>query len=133
MAHMEWSAELESGIPVIDNQHRQIVDFINKLDEATQNHDASVIGHVVEGVLNYTVTHFELEEELMQQAGFPGLKAHQQAHEFFMRKVAVLRGRFVAGEDVASLLQSMLKGWLVSHIKGEDREYIEAVRKVGGG
>jgi hemerythrin len=130
---MEWTTELETGIRAIDDQHRQIVDYINGLDDAVQNHNAHGIGHVVEGVLNYTVTHFEFEEELMQKAGFPALKAHQQTHEFFMRKVAVLRGRFVAGEDVTSVLLSMLKGWLVSHIKGEDREYIEAVRKVTGG
>lgn len=132
MASMEWSAELETGIQAIDNQHRQIVDFINELDAAIQSHNMDAIKHVIEGVLNYTVTHFEFEEELMQQAGFAGLKAHQQTHEFFMRKIAVLRGRFNAGEDVSQVLLSMLKSWLVGHIKGEDRDYIESVRKIAG-
>jgi hemerythrin len=129
---MEWTQEFETGIPSIDAQHRQIVEFINGLDEAMRTGDKDGIERVLEGVLNYTVTHFEFEEDLMQKAGFPGLKAHQQSHEFFMRKVSVLRGRFNAGEDVATVLQNMLKGWLVSHIKGEDREYIEAVKKVTG-
>lgn len=129
---MEWTQELETGIQAIDSQHRQIVNYINELDDAIQTGNTDGIKHVIEGVLNYTVTHFEFEEELMQKAGFSALKAHQQTHEFFMRKVAVLRGRSNAGEDVSSLLLSMLKGWLVNHIKGEDRDYIESVKKITG-
>jgi len=132
MACMEWTRELETGIQKIDIQHRQIVNYINELDDAIQTGNMEGIRHVIEGVLNYTVTHFEFEEELMQQAGFAGLKAHQQTHEFFMRKVAVLRGRFQEGENVSQMLLSMLKGWIVSHIKGEDRDYIEAVKRVAG-
>lgn len=132
MACMDWTRELETGIQKIDIQHRQIVDYINELDDAIQTGNTEGIRHVIEGVLNYTVTHFEFEEELMQQAGFSGLKAHQQTHEFFMRKVAVLRGRFQEGENVSQMLLSMLKGWIVSHIKGEDRDYIEAVKRVAG-
>lgn len=132
MACMEWNQELETGIQKIDSQHRQIVNYINELDEAIQAGNMEGVRHVIEGVLNYTVTHFEFEEELMQQAGFSGLKAHQQTHEFFMRKVAVLRGRFQEGENVSSLLLSMLKGWIISHIKGEDRDYIVAVKRITG-
>ncbi len=65
----------------------------------------------------------------MQKAGFSSLKAHQQSHEFLMRKVAVLRGKFNAGRNVSMLLLSMLKGWLANHIKDEDRDYIDSVKK----
>lgn len=132
MANVEWTQDLETGIREIDEQHRQIVDYINRLEDAIRTGDEEAIRQVLEGVLNYTVTHFEFEEELMQQANFPALKAHQQSHEFFMRKVSVLRGRFNAGEDAGSTLQSMLKGWLTGHIKGEDRDYIVAIKGMGG-
>jgi hemerythrin len=132
MPFMEWTQELETGIKEIDSQHRQFVNLINELDDAIQTSNADGIKHVIEGVLNYTITHFEFEEELMQKAGFSSLKSHQQSHEFFMRKVAVLRGKFNAGENVSLLLLSMLKGWLVNHIKGEDRDYIDSVKKITG-
>lgn len=133
MACMEWTQELETGIQEIDSQHRQFVDLINELDDAIKTSNADGIKHVIEGVLSYTITHFGFEEELMQKAGFSSLKAHQQSHEYFMRKVAVLRGRFNAGENVSLLLLNMLKDWLVSHIKGEDRDYIDSVKKITGG
>ena len=132
MVCVEWTQELETGIKEIDGQHRQFVNLINELDDVIQTGNADGIKHVIEGVLNHTVTHFEFEEELMRKAGFSSLKAHQQSHEFFMRKVAVLRGNFNAGENVSTLLLSMLKGWLANHIKGEDRDYIDSVKKFSG-
>lgn len=128
MAYMEWTQDLESGIPIIDTQHKRIVDFINELDNACRTGNPDETHHVMEGLLNYTVTHFEFEESLQEKAGYTYLKAHRRIHEIFMKKVAEIRGRSSKGEDVALELLHLLKGWLASHIKGEDRDYIESVR-----
>lgn len=130
MAYMEWTRDLESGIPIIDAQHKRIIEFINELNDACQTGNMSETNHVMDGLLNYTVTHFEFEEELQEKAGYPFLKAHQRIHEIFMKKVADIRVRSAKGEDVAPELLRLLKGWLASHIKGEDRDYVESVKKV---
>lgn len=130
MAYMEWTRDLESGIPIIDTQHKRIVEFINELDDACQTGNTDETNHVMEGLLNYTVTHFEFEEGLQEKAAYPFLKAHQRIHEIFMKKVADIRARSTKGEDVAPELLRLLKGWLVSHIKGEDRDYVESVKKI---
>lgn len=130
MAHLAWGRELESGIPVIDTQHRQIVDFINELADACTTGNRNETEQVMEGLLNYTVTHFEFEESLQEKAGYPFLKAHRRIHEIFMKKVADIRARSAQGEDVAPELLNLLNGWLVSHIKGEDRDYVESVKKI---
>lgn len=130
MALMEWHKDLETGISVIDTQHKQIVDFINELDDACRTGNINETNHVMEGLLNYTVTHFEFEEDLQEKAGYPFLKGHRLIHEHFMKKVAAIRARSSNGENVAPQLLDLLKSWLVSHIKGEDRDYIESVKKV---
>lgn len=130
MAYMEWTWDLESGIPVIDTQHKRIIEFINQLFDACQTGNIEETNHVMEGLLNYTVTHFEFEEDLQEKAGYPFLKAHQRIHEIFMKKVSEIRARSAKGEDVAPELLSLLKGWLASHIKGEDRDYVESVKKI---
>lgn len=127
---MEWTRELEFGIDVIDDQHKRIIQFINELDDAcrTGNHEETNL--VMEGLLNYTITHFEFEESLQEKADYPFLKAHRRIHEIFMKKVADVRSRSDRGEDVAPELLKLLQGWLASHIKGEDRDYVESIRKV---
>lgn len=130
MAYIEWTRELESGIPIIDTQHKRIIDFINELDDACRTGNKDETRHVMEGLLNYTVTHFEFEEALQEKAGYPYLKAHRRIHEIFMKKVAEIRGLASQGEDVAPLLLKLLQGWLASHIKGEDRDYVESVKAI---
>jgi len=130
MAFLEWTRELESGIPVIDDQHKRIVAFINELNDALETGNAEETNHVMEGLLNYTVTHFEFEEELQEKAGYPFLKAHRRIHEIFMKKVATIRERGNDGENIAPELLKLLKGWLASHIKGEDRDYVESVKTI---
>lgn len=130
MALMSWTQDLETGIDVIDQQHKRLVGFINELDDACRTGNADETNHVMEGLLNYTVTHFEFEESLQEKAGYPFLKAHQRIHELFMKKVAAFRERAGKGEDVAPELLKLLEGWLVSHIKGEDRDYIESVSTI---
>lgn len=132
MAFMQWTRELEFGIPVIDDQHKRIIQFINELDDACRTGNKEETRQVMEGLLNYTVTHFEFEEELQEKANYPFLKAHRRIHEIFMKKVADVRSRSEHGEDVAPELLKLLQGWLASHIKGEDRDYVDSIRKVVG-
>lgn len=128
MAYMEWTQDLESGIPVIDAQHKRIVDYINELSTACQTGNEKETQNVIEGLLDYTITHFQFEEDLQEKAGYPFLKAHRRIHEIFMKKVAAIRERSANGEDIAYELLDLLNGWLVSHIKSEDRDYVESVK-----
>jgi len=132
MAYMQWTEDLETGIQVIDDQHKRIISYINELHHASETGDASEVQEVLEGLLDYTVTHFQFEEELQQKAGYPFLKAHQRVHEIFMKRIAAFRERADRGENIIPELLSMLKVWLSSHIKGDDRDYVESVKKITG-
>lgn len=132
MAYMQWTDDLATGIQVIDEQHKRIVDYINELHRVRETGNSSEVHQVLEGLLDYTITHFHFEEELQQKANYPFLRAHQRVHEIFMKRVAAFRERANSGEDVVPELLSMLKVWLSSHIKGDDRDYVEAVKKVVG-
>jgi hemerythrin len=132
MAYMQWTDDLATGIHVIDDQHKRIISYINELDHASQTGNPQEVQHVLEGLLDYTVTHFEFEEELQEKAGYPFLKAHKRVHEIFMKRIAAFRERANNGENIIPELLSMLKVWLSSHIKGDDRDYVESVKKVLG-
>ncbi len=132
MAFMQWTSDLETGIHVIDEQHKRIIDYINELDQASQTGNLEETNQVLEGLLDYTITHFEFEESLQEKAEYPFLKAHKRVHEIFMKRVATFRERARNGENVAPEVLSMLKVWLTSHIKGDDRDYVESVKKITG-
>ncbi len=83
-------------------------------------------------LVDYTLTHFAFEEELQERAKYPFLKAHKRVHEIFTKRVAEFQKRAAAGENVAPEVLSMLKIWLVNHIKGDDSDYVECVKKTLG-
>ena len=129
MEIIQWRPTLETGIDVIDQQHKRIVDYINALRIAQGKGDRGAVAKTIDDVIDYTQSHFGFEEALMEDAGYPLLNAHKRVHELFIRRVAVLNQRFKSGEDIAQDLHNVLARWLITHIKTEDRHYVGAVKE----
>ena len=129
MEIIQWRPTLETGIDVIDQQHKRIVDYINALRIAQVKGDRGAVAKTIDDVIDYTPSHFGFEEALMEDAGYPLLNAHKRVHELFIRRVAVLHQRFKSGEDIAQDLHNVLARWLITHIQTEDRHYVGAVKE----
>jgi hemerythrin len=125
-----WDSKLDTGIEVIDNQHRRIVAYVNQLDTARRSGDKAMVGEVIEQLVDYTQSHFSFEEAMMEEAGYRFLKPHQKVHEIFVRRVGEFMVRAAKGEDVTEELHSMLTKWLINHIANEDRDYSPAVLRM---
>ena len=123
-----WSAELNTGIDVIDHQHRRIVDFINDLEVAQAAKDPQHIKQVIEDCVDYTLSHFAFEESLQEEAGYQYCKPHKKVHELFTRKVVEYQERLSMGDDITGELHAMLARWLINHIKHDDADYVSTVQ-----
>ena len=128
MAKLNWTSDLDTGIAEIDNQHRRILDYINKLNDLRQTPDRTGVGEVIGEMVDYTMSHFAFEESLMENAGYLFAGPHKKVHDLFVRKVAEMQSRFDAGEDVADELHGMLSRWLFNHIRNEDHGYIDSAK-----
>ena len=129
MEIIQWSPTLETGIDVIDQQHKRIVDYINALRIAQGKGDRGAVAKTIDDVIDYTQSHFGFEEALLEDAGYPLLNAHKRVHELFIRRVGVLYQRFKSGEDIAQELHNVLARWLITHIQTEDWHYVGAVKE----
>ena len=126
MTVLVWQPELNTGIDVIDQQHQRIVALINQLADAHTREDQAA---VLEELVDYTLSHFAFEEELMEEAGYPFSAAHKRVHEVFTKRVSEYRLRFEAGEDIVDDLRSMLSRWLFNHIRNDDKAYADSVKR----
>ena len=129
MGILAWQDGLNTGIDVIDSQHQRIVAMINDLHVAHLSGTREAVGAVIEEMVDYTLSHFAFEEELMEAAGYPFCAAHKRVHDMFVRRVDDLRLRFQAGEDVVEELRSMLSRWLFNHIRSDDKAYADRVKQ----
>lgn len=129
MGSMTWSSDLDTGIEVIDQQHRRILDYINELEDAHKGgHGKEAVGKVVDELVDYTLSHFSFEEALMEEAHYPFFKPHKKVHEIFTKRVSDFRTRFEMGEDVTEELHKLLTTWLINHIKRDDHDYVASVK-----
>ncbi|MEW8498684.1 MAG: hemerythrin domain-containing protein, partial [Candidatus Thiodiazotropha taylori] len=64
---VEWSDALSVGIEEIDEQHKMLVDLVNKMHEAIhQRHGSDVVKSILGDLAEYTRIHFAVEESLMR-------------------------------------------------------------------
>ena len=127
---MQWSDDLNTGIPEVDAQNQRLADFINTLQEAKESDDRERLGEVLEEMLDFCVNQFFFEEQLMEKADYEFRSAHERVHEIFIKKLADFRGRYANGEDVSGELLTMLAGWIQNHVVREDKAYADSVSRV---
>ena len=128
MAHIKWTDELNTNIQVIDSQHHRIVDYINNLDDISDSHDRNEVEKVLNELVDYTLSHFAFEESLLEDANYPFINGHKRVHALFISRVSAFQQRFQMGEDITDELLSMLKSWLINHIRSDDNDYAAIVR-----
>ena len=128
-----WDNKLKTNITSCDEQHQRLIGLINELfDVMQQKQDKSIIGKTLDELVVYTMYHFQLEEELMAQHGFPGLNRHKAEHANLTKEVYAYKTRYNNGEQLAPVeLVSFLKDWVIDHIIGMDKNYSAFLRSKG--
>jgi hemerythrin len=129
MSYLTWTKDLNTGIDVIDGQHKQIIDYINQLYDAKQTHNRHLIGKVIDDTIEYTISHFGFEETLIEDAGYEFVRPHRRVHELFIRRVSEYKERFDSGDDISNELHGLLSRWLYSHILNDDAAYVTSVKE----
>nr|CRH05505.1 putative Methyl-accepting chemotaxis protein [Candidatus Magnetococcus massalia] len=122
---MPWNSHLETSIQEMDEDHRKLVDMVNRLYHAILKGDSSREAKpILVELIGYTQTHFQREEAFLRQNNFPHMQEHQQHHIKLMDEVELLKQALESGEAAINLgLVSFIKDWLTSHIIGEDKKY----------
>jgi hemerythrin len=128
MAKTIWTSNLNTGIEAIDNQHKKIVEYINQLDDArSAGGKRELVTKVIDNLVGYTISHFKYEERMLEQAEYPFLKAHQNVHQLFIKRLEGYQERFKRGENISEELHTMMFNWLFGHIKHDDMDYVPLI------
>ncbi len=123
MSYLEFNSSLKVENKLIDQEHAVLIEYINLLQKAIENESsAKIIGQVLEGLTEYTKTHFFVEEEMMKAFDYPDVGQHKSAHEGFKGKLTELIAKYENGSvEITASALSFLKDWLTEHILKVDR------------
>jgi len=121
-----WSREFETGIALIDEQHRTLLGLLNALARNLAGHsDGPPASEVLRELTAYATYHFDTEESLMRQylAGDSIESSHREAHRAFFTDIAGFKAQAAAypgGRGIEEIV-AYLTRWLVQHIMDVDR------------
>ena len=125
MPFVVWDNSYSVNVKQCDTEHQKLFSLLNALHHAMMaGSGRSIIGPVVADLGNYTKTHFQAEEALMQKAAYPALAGHRSEHHKFIVQVDKLQKDMESGHGASAIEAfNFLKDWLASHIKQTDRLY----------
>lgn len=129
MELLRWDGSLAFGLKVIDEEHKKLTDYINRLYEHVQNNgDLESLTQIFDELMDYTIFHFNHEEVLFMDSAYPESeqKAHIREHETLKEKLLEIRGALGSGDKRAvshELLEFMIH-WLTKHTETVDSCYV---------
>lgn len=122
---IEWNSSLSVKVTDFDKEHQRLFQIINELNEAMlAGKGKAILGKILNGLVEYTKTHFAGEEKWFVKFNYPETAAHKKEHAEFTKTIMDFQAKLTYGEAVLSTtLMAYLKNWLTKHIKGTDQKY----------
>jgi hemerythrin len=122
----QWRSQYETGDPLIDNQHQSIFSAINALNGAMiVGQGETLIKDTLDIVKDYTILHFESEEQFMLRHHYPYYDDHKSKHEAFRERIdRLIESSANDPHDLVVNLSHLLTHWFIHHIKEEDQKMI---------
>jgi len=127
MLYIKWNESNNLGIPIIDEQHRSIVATINSFHYFIEKgHGMDALKPTLTILDLYTNLHFSTEEEILTDAGYPGLNEHILLHKELLSKTIEIKAEATSFKEPEIALK-FLKKWWLSHINIEDKHYADYI------
>ena len=125
MDHIVWEERYNIQVEAIDAQHRRLVDLMNHLiDIQGQETSDDDIIDILGALTNYLGDHFETEEQMMIDHGYPEFESHREEHQAFVTQTAYFIATFRdSGASLKRDILLFLKDWLVDHIIKTDAAF----------
>ena len=127
-----WDDNLETGIAKIDEQHKKLVDILNRLAAHLANLSNVIdLNEVFDELVDYTDYHFKTEEGIWTQyfEGDAWLETHEKTHDTFLSEILEIKKNQEKKEfdEVIYDVVLFLSQWLAYHILDTDKRMAKAV------
>lgn len=133
-----WNDNFNTGIPLIDEQHKKLADLINLLaSHVAFNANIPALNVIFDELAEYAVYHFDSEEKIWHEY-MPedlSLSDHLKVHSSFITEVLRLKSEEdtkPTGKVIEEIL-AFLTRWLASHILESDRAMAMTVTAIQSG
>jgi len=88
---VQWNQNYSVGDEHIDDHHREIFHLVSSMDDAIRSNDRNRIDDIVTYLEDYTLSHFEEEEQFMDSIHYLDRDYHKREHDIFKLRIKDIR------------------------------------------
>jgi hemerythrin len=123
---IQWTPDLEVGVELIDNQHKELFVRYNNLIQALWDaKPREEVAKFLDFLGVYVEEHFAAEEAFMEHHGYSHYPTHKAQHISFVEDLeklkADLEAKDMSSETTINLINETYN-WLRNHIRGTDQQ-----------
>jgi hemerythrin-like metal-binding protein len=120
---VKWNNSLAIGIEAIDNQHKQIFEYLLAIENSVAKRDPwHILRFLLSQLAEYMKFHLAVEEAMLEIVRYPQRAEHGQAHAKIMEQIAELEKQLQktgSGTDLVNFFED----WFIRHVLADDRQY----------
>ena len=108
----------------IDQQHAELIGKFNSLNDAVKSKaPREEIYRLIDDVIAFTRLHFDTEERVMAESGYPEIEAHRKKHRELLQEAQRLKSRldYVGEEMFTDWFNHWPFAHVLAHIQYADR------------
>lgn len=129
MSEISWSNVLDIGLPVVDEQHKELIALSNGLIQAMVNGMGNdVLEDIFKELRDYTQKHFSEEEKYMEEINYPGLAGQKAAHAQLIADVDEFHILLESKSVTPNQALDFINDWIIKHIMEMDSKIGEYAR-----
>jgi len=130
---LSWDPSLSTGDTSLDNQHKYLIETLNKLGSAIEdNYGRENITRILGMLKFYADWHFGKEEECMTLYECPAAEKNKKAHRAFIQKFGKYYDEYLelgGTNELALKIHESIADWIVNHILVVDSELYLCIHK----
>ena len=121
-----WNDSCSVGNKKLDNQHKRMFDLANSLPEHLGQ---QLIDRIIMDLYKHTNEHFTLEEQMMQEIGYPKIDEHKELHNDLITKLNNISTQSFNDDQSVFDFKKFIYYWVIDHIINNDRDYFRFARQ----
>lgn len=134
---LKWKDTFSCNIREIDDQHKKLFQIGSELFELASLKDNAdhydEIMKIINELKDYTIYHFNYEENLMEKHFYRNYAEHKIEHEAFIKAIAKIENSDLDAHQSASVMKLIIfiSDWITSHILKTDIQYKDFFNQKG--
>ncbi|WP_320008618.1 hemerythrin domain-containing protein [Maridesulfovibrio sp.] len=118
-----WDIKCSVGNDILDNHHKVLFDILTRCVESSDKSDVKYL-MVVRELLDYCHMHFAVEENMIEENGYPYFQEHAVEHKNILSAVEKIIFKLYNGIPInVDRVDKFVFNWILRHVLEQDMKY----------